>query len=595
MAEQQYTIEEIGARIRSKNPDAYTAFTDAQIGQRVADKNPQVKALVKKTEPTKKEDGFIKRTAREFGTTIARPGVTLGNLLAATGKAFQGDKEGADAALIRPANIAGLGSVNPYRYTDTAGVGSKENLKDIGANIIGPGLDIGSTLAGGAGTIGVGKQTLKGLVKEGAKTGAKTGAYSSGLAGIARGYEEGGLKGALVQGVTGVLGGGLIGGTAGALFPLVGKGIGKIVKRGEQKMPILESKTGKVDLDESQKILTETNLQAPKVSIKEKLAGLRQDIKSRIQGKSQKLQAYFNVAHARNASDTVPTPYEFGARHVQEAEDLLNKKLNDTGTDIGKFRRKINTIKAPQEQINNVLNNFDKELDRLNLRVDSKGDLIQKTGRPTSVTQGELNLLKILRDNLRKLKADPKASNIIENRILFDKKINFAKSAKEASNVIDPISRKTRSDLAELNRSVIGKEQSGVMKEYENVINAVEDLNNFTRRKTGAEYLIKLVLSGRGRKAKEVIETVAKHTGIDLMDDATMAQIATDIIGNTAQKNLFRQEITKAGLDLNAFLTGDKFSTVKTLLEFGAKKIADPEKVFLNAAKQSKKIFPLGK
>ena len=45
-------------------------------------------------------------------------------------------------------------------------------------------------------------------------------------------------------------------------------------------------------------------------------------------------------------------------------------------------------------------------------------------------------------------------------------------------------------------------------------------------------------------------------TGIDLMDDAVMSSIATDLIGNSRQKGLFRQEITKAGLDAEALLTG---------------------------------------
>ena len=41
-----YTIEEIGARIKQRRPDAFANYTDAQIGQRMVDRDPRLKALV---------------------------------------------------------------------------------------------------------------------------------------------------------------------------------------------------------------------------------------------------------------------------------------------------------------------------------------------------------------------------------------------------------------------------------------------------------------------------------------------------------------------------------------------------------------------
>lgn len=42
----QYTLDQIGARVRQRNPASFNGFTDAQIGERVVARNPQMQALV---------------------------------------------------------------------------------------------------------------------------------------------------------------------------------------------------------------------------------------------------------------------------------------------------------------------------------------------------------------------------------------------------------------------------------------------------------------------------------------------------------------------------------------------------------------------
>ena len=81
-------------------------------------------------------------------------------------------------------------------------------------------------------------------------------------------------------------------------------------------------------------------------------------------------------------------------------------------------------------------------------------------------------------------------------------------------------------------------------------------------------------------------ETVIKdRTGIDLMDDAVMSSIATDLIGNSRQKGLFRQEITKAGLDTSALLRGDTSGAISLMFNFLKKSLVNEEKQFLKAAR----------
>ena len=78
---------------------------------------------------------------------------------------------------------------------------------------------------------------------------------------------------------------------------------------------------------------------------------------------------------------------------------------------------------------------------------------------------------------------------------------------------------------------------------------------------------------------------IKEFTDIDLMDDAVMSSIATDLIGNSRQKGLFRQEITKAGLDAQAVLRGDPKGAIELMFSFLKKSAVNEEKQFLKAAK----------
>jgi hypothetical protein len=49
-----YSIQEIGARARAKNPKLFANFTDEQIGQRLADKHPEIKAVLATSTTEKK-------------------------------------------------------------------------------------------------------------------------------------------------------------------------------------------------------------------------------------------------------------------------------------------------------------------------------------------------------------------------------------------------------------------------------------------------------------------------------------------------------------------------------------------------------------
>lgn len=328
---------------------------------------------------------------------------------------------------------------------------------------------------------------------------------------------------------------------------------------------------------------------APKITVAEKWAGVRPDIKKRLQGKPDQLSEYFDIAHARNLDDTVPTPLEWGAKKVESARDQLKFQLDDVGSDIGKFRTETAEQIIPSARAGTeIRNTFTEELGKLNLTLNSDGTIARLTNKVKKASDSEMKLLQSLHDDMLVLRERPTMENLIELRDAFGSQVNFAKTAQQASNVIDPLSRAVRAKIRDINIASVPPEQAKLLAQYSDTIEIVSELSKVVDSKSGAEFLLKRVLSERGRIPREQIQLINELTGIDLMDDAVMSQLATEIIGNQAQKGLFQQEITKAGigaLDILAIAKGKvPVGIGATLLEKGKKLIAPIEETFLKAA-----------
>ena len=324
---------------------------------------------------------------------------------------------------------------------------------------------------------------------------------------------------------------------------------------------------------------------APSLSVKEKYIGLNTDVKKRLMvAGEEKTQKYIDVAKARNLDDTVPTPYEYGAKQADEAASILEQKLNETGGIIGNTRKKLGTYKANIDQVTKIENSFNDQLSKLNLEL-KNGVVVKKTNAISSASSGDIKVLNEILENFQVVKKDSSLTNLIDFRTAVDSKINFGKRAAEVSNQVDPLARFIRKNTADVAAEIVGKTEAAELAKYSQFMDAYSDLKSYTDRKAGGEYLLKQVLSGRGGEAREIIATIKKYTGIDLLDDATLMTLVTDKLGNTAQKNLFRQEILNAGMDAKAILSGDIMSTAINLSKKGIDNFIDAEKVIINASK----------
>lgn len=323
--------------------------------------------------------------------------------------------------------------------------------------------------------------------------------------------------------------------------------------------------------------------EAPQLSLQEKWVGISPDIKKRIAGKQDKLQGYFDVAHGRNNNDTLPTTYEYGAKQAQSAVEDMEKLLSESGGKIGATREKLGTYKASPEQVQRVETGFTSQLGKLNLEI-RNGVVRQKSGTVSKAGTGDVKVLNDFYQDLKVIKQSPTLTNLIEFRSALDSRVNFAKRASEASNEIDPFARQVRKDIANVGAEVVGKTEAEELARFSDFMDAYNDLRSYTDRSAGGEYLLRLVLSGRGGEARKIIDTIKEYTGKDLMDDATMMTIATDVIGNTRQQNLFRQEMTKAGLDVASIMAGKPSGAIGLLSNLMTKALLDQEKVYMKAA-----------
>jgi len=378
--------------------------------------------------------------------------------------------------------------------------------------------------------------------------------------------------------------------TAGGLQAVAFKGLErlfspKIIKEAQAKATKQSQVRAKIKDKQPKRVEEMPTEEIAKTTTRENIAGLRPDIKKRISGKAEPLKEYFDVAKARNVDDLAPSPLSVAADKVGTVRRILTDKLDDTGSGIGKFRQKIQTTKAPVQDIQMAIDKLDDAIGKKGLVVEN-GKLIGAKGRETIFSTREIQELQNMRDGLLRLKGDPTVIRIIDNRNIIDKNINFAKQAREISNKLDLIAKKVRSSLKDTNRQIIGAEQAQLMDDYSRIADLLEDLNKLTSKGKNAEFLLKRILSERDRIPKKTLDLVFRETGIDLMDDAVMAQVATELLGNPAQKGLFQQEITRAGLDIASILSDGRTAGALRLLTKGAKKFFEPEKAFIRAAEK---------
>lgn len=554
--------------LQGKQRDSYNRARSAGI--------PPIEALeiVVKSMPTDevKKESLLKRIVKEpIEALVVRPVARTTEALGRVGvfgeNIQRGYEEMADTGqqldtIVGNYNIAGVKT-------------GMDAVKQIGGEAIESASYLPVTRLAG----GVLQATKGGVVSNIMKTMGREGAFGAGAYTLGEQLQEGEVNPAEIAKNI------VLGYAGGAVLGLGGNLVGRSARYLRKGATTAGKRLREVVGKPATTITRETaEATAPKLNVGEKVIGLTKDVKRRISGKTSKMQEYIDIAKTRNVDDLAPTPYEYGSRQVSKAVAEMETVLNTTGSKIGQTRTKLGTYKADTTQLARIENVLNQQADKLNLKID-KGVISQKPGTVAKVGTGDIKALQEIYDNLLTVKSSPTLKNLIDFRGSVDSRINFGKMAREVSGEIDPLARQVRKQIADVGAELVGKTEAQNLAKYSEFMDAYNELLSYTNRQAGGEYLLRLILSGRGGEARTLVNTIKEFTSIDLMDDATMMKLVTDYLGNEGQKNLFRQEITKAGLDANRILRGDVTGIVGSAVEKAGDVLFDPEKVLLEATR----------
>lgn len=333
------------------------------------------------------------------------------------------------------------------------------------------------------------------------------------------------------------------------------------------------------------KIAEET---APKLSVKEEWIGLTPAIKKQIEGKTARTQQYIDVAIARNNDANLPSVMEYAGDNARKATDSMEEILNSTGSAIGQTRQKLATYEAGIDQVQKIENLFKKQVDALNLTITPDGRVIAKPGTVAKVTSsGDYKAIQTLWKEFQTVKESPKLTNLLDFRNLVQSHVTFGKSAREISNMLDRPTKVLREEIANVMAKVVGKSEAAKLTEYSNFMDAFMDIKNYTDKRAGGEYLLRVATSGRGGESKAIIDTIRSYTGIDLMDDAVLLSVVTELFGDASQKTLLTQALQNAGLSTVRALKGDPTVAIPVLADWLKKTFLNPEDVLIGATKKA--------
>jgi hypothetical protein len=230
-----YTIEQIGARAKARNPEKLGNFSDAEIGQKLVDRNPALADMVKPTEtapmtpatPEPEQKGLLGGIASGLGNVAVGAAKGLGSTIAGA------------SALGEKMMSAPLKAVGAPVQEDYLGERVQEKLKPEGlAQKIGFGAEqIGEFLIPGAAPVKAAKAAQVGLglakAEKAVGVAGKAAKAAEAAKGLGRLGTRMGTEAAAVGGVAaiqqGELGDEAVGAAKfGAAVPIIGKGLSAV-------------------------------------------------------------------------------------------------------------------------------------------------------------------------------------------------------------------------------------------------------------------------------------------------------------------------------------------------------------------------------
>lgn len=240
--------------------------------------------------------------------------------------------------------------------------------------------------------------------------------------------------------------------------------------------------------------------------------------------KTETFDKYTEAARKAVESYKNPTPLEMAGGKAQQALDTIQRKLEGFGTQKSQV---LNQASVGNKPVGNIV---------LKFRQDMGNFLKSKT-----TVEGDTALIRRITSEAEKLGANP-------NALQVDKFIDFAQNEIYSSGrnlsvpVTDSITGGLRSLVGKLNNSLkaqLPESYRGLNQKYAETVKVRNELNDKLGKegeKGGA--LMKRVFSPSDAGTKKLFEQVLKLTGVDLVNEATVARFLMETIGDARQVSI---------------------------------------------------------
>lgn len=264
------------------------------------------------------------------------------------------------------------------------------------------------------------------------------------------------------------------------------------------------------------------------------------------------LNEYWTTVMQRNLDTQAPSALEKAASKWDEAYDMLQSMLKDTGSDIGKFKQNVATTKLQNNRVKEIERAFSEVLDNLNLTL-NKWKVVRKpwkvgAGTPTS----DINTMQTLYGQwLKTFKESPTMENYFDLLTAIRKRADYSTWLKgKSSDQIKKVWRELSARLRKIVRQDLSTQQKKIFDEYADL---VEFLSVFDK-KAGTDskmwLLLRRATSAKAFENADMMKTIEKYTGIDLNKHSHLSRIATELLAETeGQRTLLQSTVKNAGID----------------------------------------------
>ena len=343
----------------------------------------------------------------------------------------------------------------------------------------------------------------------------------------------------------------------------VGGTVGKVASEVAEQTGKVASKVGEVvgDIITPLEKGVENTLNPTKLIPKEQLKNIPIDnIVAQGEAKSAKLDKYVKQAEKAVADYSQPTPLTLAGDKGSEALNVINNKLAKQGQ-LKKEALEIVGDKVVDGVPTLRTGLRDSLRESIGINIDRKtGEIVNASGRVSKVSldPADNKMIKEVVDLFDSLGEKPTVKQLDDaidavQDILYKRKSTLAVPV---NGKVEAIFKKFSGELNNQVKRVAGEQYRKANDKFAYFIDTRDKLN----KALGAEgvrgaSLMKQLFSPSGEAPRRLFEEIKKLTGIDLVEEATLAKFVMEKIGDARQASLLEEVIRSGNVSPKGFVS----------------------------------------